>query len=717
MTATVQALFEPDQIAMRQHVEHLFGGDLSGCQDGKIELAWTDNRPDPSGRYRLKNARLYGTDELDALIEYAAHLNCVNNCNVYIGAALRKPDAAPFGRAQDSDAYALTCAYVDLDDPGAAGAAKDIYGLDKPTFIVLTGRAPHVRAQMWWRLDEPVLNTDWWPGLLRGISIKMGGDSTVTNPSRVMRLAGSIAWPVKEGRTVELTSIAPLREPGPSSYAIEHLAHVFPAVADSSVSATATSLTHTTNGLGLADKVMDGREAYMRDTITACLVEYIGTNGAAPNPQELYDLAWPQYERKVDLTRSGRGSEEFAEKCTYTIKRFERGDIRGVETLEAAVAAYARKERTKAEAGISPQQITGPVAMPQPGRFKFETVKDLRTLPETAWLAKDWVPAGGTGIFYGKWAAGKSFIGFDFALHLAYGFKDWHGVELPGEETYVLVIAREGHHGFVKRIDAFKKHHDIHDDTVRIVFMRASVSFMREDDFNGLLAAIAELGINFKLVLVDTVARVLPGVDMNEQQTITLFMERISVLGAVTDAATIGVHHQNKSGGMMGSTFFEANADFVFEISRIGDEEGPLSEGEILCTKMKDGEDRWKRSVKYKKIELSIVPEGPTSLVVETIQEGRARSADLWPSKDVCKRILAFVHEEWSSGTPLSASKNAKSGRQAAAVISRNFDVPAKVAAWMVAQWLEVRPAILAEEMADKKNKQIGLKVVGSIDV
>jgi hypothetical protein len=78
---------------------------------------------------------------------------------------------------------------------------------------------------------------------------------------------------------------------------------------------------------------------------------------------------------------------------------------------------------------------------------------------------------------------------------------------------------------------------------------------------------------------------VLPGVDMNEQQTVTMFMERIGVIGALTGASTIGVHHQNKTGGMMGSTFFEANADFVFEVSREGEEDGPLTAGEIVAPK------------------------------------------------------------------------------------------------------------------------------------
>ena len=97
----VTPMFNPDIDAMRQHVEHLFGGYLDGCHEGLIELAWTETRPDESGRYRLKNARMYGTDQLEELVEEAARLNSQPMCNVYIGAALRHPDTPPFGRAQD----------------------------------------------------------------------------------------------------------------------------------------------------------------------------------------------------------------------------------------------------------------------------------------------------------------------------------------------------------------------------------------------------------------------------------------------------------------------------------------------------------------------------------------------------------------------------------------------------------------------------------------
>lgn len=424
----VTSMYRPDIEAMRQHVEHLFGGFLDGCHEGKVELAWTDVTPDMSGRYRLAHARLFGTDELDDLIAEAARLNATPMCNVYIGAALRHPDTPPFGRARDGDAWALTCGYCDLDDDGAALNAKNVYGLDKPTLIVMTGRAPHVRAQLWWRLEEPVTNPDWWPSLLRGIAARLGADRTVVNPSRVMRLAGSIAWPVKEGRTVEMTSIAPLRAPGPAWYAVEHLARVFPPLgAENAPAAVSAPPIHTTNGLGLADRISDGREGYMRNTISACLIEYIGSHGCSPTPQELFDLAWPQYERRVDLTRSGRGADEFRAKCGYTVQRFERGEIRGIETLDKAVEVYRRKQAGRPAEKTAGQQPAAP-ASDDDGPFRASSLTG--TPPPRQWVVDEWIPAGTVTSIYGDGGVGKTLLAQQLLYAAAVGGK-WLGFEVP----------------------------------------------------------------------------------------------------------------------------------------------------------------------------------------------------------------------------------------------------------------------------------------------
>ncbi len=99
---------------------------------------------------------MFGTDQIEALSAKAIELNTQPMCNVYVGAALRKPGTFPGARARHEDVLALTASYFDLDEPSAAAKAKDKYGRAKPTLVVVTGRDPHLRAQLWWRLIEPI---------------------------------------------------------------------------------------------------------------------------------------------------------------------------------------------------------------------------------------------------------------------------------------------------------------------------------------------------------------------------------------------------------------------------------------------------------------------------------------------------------------------------------------------------------------------------------
>ncbi|MCW5718671.1 MAG: hypothetical protein KIS68_12655 [Bauldia sp.] len=83
----------------------------------------------------------------------------------------------------------------------------------------------------------------------------------------------------------------------------------------------------------------------MRDLIFAVLVQFVGENGAAPTVEELFELAWPEYERNVDLDRPGRGADEFRKKCAYTLRRFERGEIRGAPSIDACVVSYRQRQQ------------------------------------------------------------------------------------------------------------------------------------------------------------------------------------------------------------------------------------------------------------------------------------------------------------------------------------------------------------------------------------
>ena len=48
-------------------------------------------------------------------------------------------------------------------------------------------------------------------------------------------------------------------------------------------------IVYSTNTFGFDDKVADGRERYMLNTIGACLIEFVGETGKAPTAQELFD--------------------------------------------------------------------------------------------------------------------------------------------------------------------------------------------------------------------------------------------------------------------------------------------------------------------------------------------------------------------------------------------------------------------------------------------
>jgi hypothetical protein len=284
-----------------------------------------------------------------------------------------------------------------------------------------------------------------------------------------------------------------------------------------------------------------------------------------------------------------------------------------------------------------PGAPTGDKAKP---RYLFETVADLRSMPDQTWLVDRWIPVRSVGLIYGRFATGKSFIAFDLLLHLVYGMKEWHGIKLPGVECCGLLIAREGGTGFKRRIDAFKKHHSITDDTDRIVFMRSPVNFGEQVGFNEMKAAVETCGRKFKIVVVDTVGRALPGEDMFEPKSITRFMENLQQLGEISEGVAVGIHHENKAGEMMGSIYFDNTSDWMFHVERTGGAEDPLRQGKITCAKQKDGEDLWSRDVSYKFIETQ--PNGEGSLVVDTISAGPAGASKATkPPTD--KEQLAFT--------------------------------------------------------------------------
>jgi hypothetical protein len=235
----------PCQNTMRQQLEHLFGGNLDGCHDGLIEVAYTD-----ASDNKLKHARLFGTEEMDDAVAFAVQQNQIPGQNIYVGVALRKPDTPRDRRAADIDVLALPAYYVDIDKGEAVVAAKNRYNGCPPTCVVITGRHPHIRAQLWWRLENPDRDLDRARRQNTALATAFEGDTTVVNPSRVMRLAGSIAWPTKTGRVQEKTEFQSFQDGRPQFYYEGQLAKSF---SPDAVPSTVTAKTISGLNIGSGD--------------------------------------------------------------------------------------------------------------------------------------------------------------------------------------------------------------------------------------------------------------------------------------------------------------------------------------------------------------------------------------------------------------------------------------------------------------------------------
>lgn len=188
-----------------------------------------------------------------------------------------------------------------------------------------------------------------------------------------------------------------------------------------------------------------------------------------------------------------------------------------------------------------------------------DNVKD----PE--WLVPGILPSFGTGMIYGESGSYKSFVVLDMALCLAYGIPgQWNA---PPVQNDVLFMAGEGPVATAKkRWPAWLEWQGISDREQHRFLIKDRVPFYTDTDaWEHVKADIAELGAKPSLIIVDTLSRLITGLDENsakDASMITNFMEQLS---RYYECFVLAVHHTGKdqSKGARGSSAFYANFDTV----------------------------------------------------------------------------------------------------------------------------------------------------------
>jgi hypothetical protein len=170
--------------------------------------------------------------------EAAQHAVAMNEHkrNVYACINPIKPDADRRG-AKDEDILAAFYCFADADNSDSMRNVTAFAG-PKFTMSVRTGTVPYLRGHAYWRLEEPVRNLQAWKAVQKNIAGTLKTDETVVNPSRIMRVAGTMSWPPErkrmKGYIPELvtmrTTFSTDRDPVP----FERLMRAFPEVSRTS---------------------------------------------------------------------------------------------------------------------------------------------------------------------------------------------------------------------------------------------------------------------------------------------------------------------------------------------------------------------------------------------------------------------------------------------------------------------------------------------------
>ena len=193
--------FEPDVRTMLLHLVWLTHPARSFASDLRVEIAWGDPASGPN------HSRTYCIAELDQAAMFAAWINR-KSCNVYLGVTLKSADAPHKGRTAANMAALATCLPVDSDAQFVATAEK-LAMIAKPELVVITGRYPESRGQLFARI-KPTTDLASWETVHERIVRRCDGDENALGRNRLMRLAGSVSFPspkkIERGYIIERTS-------------------------------------------------------------------------------------------------------------------------------------------------------------------------------------------------------------------------------------------------------------------------------------------------------------------------------------------------------------------------------------------------------------------------------------------------------------------------------------------------------------------------------
>ena len=427
----------------------------------------------------------FSPDDLSEAVEWIESLNGMGR-NVY---AVRNPIRADcVGSASDDDILASFFVWADCDEGGAAANVKQ-WGGPKYSAAVLTGRVPSPRVHTYWELAEPCYDMAAWRETQMAIAAHFGSDRSVINPSRIMRIGGTVAYPaahkVARGYERELTTIRTEYPDHRSPVTIDQMQRAFGTTPGATLKIDTGALPAPLDRERTAIQAMSG--ANWNDAVLRLVGSYVrkglsdGEIHALTDPLTLGGYTVEQTRREVqDMIDRTRANPKFEIATDYT------------PNFDHAPAPTA----------------TDPAPMVQPWRMQTaaEFTKDF-VAPE--YIVDGVIQRGRLYCLTAPTGSGKTAVMLYASVAIAEGAEFYDREVEAGD---VIFMAGENPDDVRARMIGTMEHHGINPDTCRVHFIPGTFSI--RNDMERIKAEAAKLP-NLVLIVIDTFAAYFDGEDEN----------------------------------------------------------------------------------------------------------------------------------------------------------------------------------------------------------
>jgi hypothetical protein len=197
-------------------------------------------------------------------------------------------------------------------------------------------------------------------------------------------------------------------------------------------------------------------------------------------------------------------------------------------------------------------------------QLKFSRFSDLTVSADRRYLVKGVIPNVGLTVVWGAPKCGKSFWVFDVTVHVAAG---WPYRGRPVKQCPVVYFALEGQQGFVARIEAFRRAHQVPDD---LPFYLSGDRIVLPHDGAAVVRSIRHQFPDVKpgVVVLDTVNRSLAGSE-NDPSDMGQYIRAADLIRETFNCAVVVIHHCGVEGARpRGHTSLTGAADAQIGVRR-----------------------------------------------------------------------------------------------------------------------------------------------------